>query len=112
VAVDPGIPFWLICPYDVEELAPAVVEEVYRSHPVIVESASYEGSKQYAGRAHVESLFAELAEPSKRARPPHFFGRDVSRLFTYVKLELLVMGLADDEPRPWRPWSNGWPRAV
>jgi len=98
VAVDPGIPFWLICPYDVEELAPAVVEEAYRSHPVIVESASYEGSKQYGGRAHVESLFsAELAEPSRRARPAHFFGRDVSRLFTYVKLELFVMGLADDE---------------
>lgn len=98
VAVDPNIPFWLICPYDAEELTPAVVEEAYRSHLVIVESATYQGSRQYAGRAHVESLFsAELAEPSKRPRPAPFSDRDVSRLFTFVKLELSVLGLPENE---------------
>jgi hypothetical protein len=58
VAVDPEIPFWLICPYDAEALSPAVVAEVQRSHPVIVEAASYQGSIRYAGRAHLDAMFA------------------------------------------------------
>jgi hypothetical protein len=98
VAVDPETPFWLICPYDAEQLGSEVVEEAYRSHPVIVEAASYQGSTEYAGRAHVDSLFStELSEPTLRARPAHFSAHDVSRLFTYVKLELYVAGLPETE---------------
>jgi hypothetical protein len=98
VAVDPSIPFWLICPYEADVLPPAVVEEAYRSHPVIIESASYQGSTQYAGRAHVDALLSkELAEPGRSVRPAHFSRRDVGRLFTYVKLELYVSGLSESE---------------
>ena len=98
VAVDPSVPFWLICPYDAERLSPAVIEEAYRSHPVIVEADSYLGSSHYAGRSHVDSLFnAELSQPARLARPAHFSPRTVGRLFTYLKLELYVTGLAEDE---------------
>jgi hypothetical protein len=98
VAVDPDIPFWLICPYDASHLGPEVVEEAYRSHPVIVESSSYQGSTHYAGRAHVDSLFtAELSDPAPLARPAHFSAHDVGRLFTYIKLELYVAGLPEHE---------------
>lgn len=31
VAVDPGLPFWLRCPYDTRQLSPGVVEEAFRS---------------------------------------------------------------------------------
>ena len=94
VAVDPGVPFWLICPYDAEQLSPAVIEETYRSHPVIVEAGAYHGSTQYAGRSHVDSLFsAELAEPAPSTRAIHFSSHTVSRLFAYLKLELYVSGV-------------------
>ena len=64
VAVDPEIPFWLICPYDAERLSSDVVEEAHRSHPVIVEAESYSGSSRYGGRAHIDSMFnADLSEP-------------------------------------------------
>ena len=44
IAIDPETPFWLICSYDAVTLSPAVVEEAHRSHPVIVDAASYRGS--------------------------------------------------------------------
>ncbi len=98
VAVEPSVPFWLICPYDAEQLSPDVVDEAYRSHPVVVESASYSGSEHYAGRAHVDSLFgAGLDEPSQIVRPAHFSANDVARLFTYVKLEVYVAGLSQED---------------
>jgi hypothetical protein len=97
VAVDPELPFWLICPYDAEELSPAVVEEAYRSHPVIVEAGSYQGSARYLGRAHVDSMFSsELSELAEPVRTAHFTTQDVGRLTPYLKLEFYVAGLAEE----------------
>jgi len=94
VAVDPELPFWLICPYDAEELSEAVVEEAYRSHPVIVEAGSYQGSASYLGRAHVDSMFgSELSDLSQPARIAHFTEQDLGRLPHYLKLEFYVAGL-------------------
>ena len=64
VAVDPDTPLWLLCPYDVATLLPAVIEEAHRSHPVIVEPQSQRGSAAYLGAHHVGALFdAELPTP-------------------------------------------------
>ena len=95
VAVDPEIPFWLICPYDAEALSSAVVAEAQRSHPVIVEAASYQGSVRYAGRAHLDAMFAaDLTVLVGQPIATGFSGETVSRLFTYIKLELYVAGLS------------------
>ena len=37
VAVEPDVPLWLLCPYDVQTLPAEVVTEAHRSHEVIVE---------------------------------------------------------------------------
>src|SRR5919107_284652 len=98
VAVDPELPFWLICPYDAEKLSPAVVEEAYRSHPVIVEAGSYQGSARYAGRAHVDLMFsAALSELAAPAQTTHFTEQDITRLRTYLNLEYYVAGLPDQK---------------
>jgi hypothetical protein len=94
IAIDPETPFWLICPYDAVTLSPAVVEEAHRSHPVIVEAASYHGSAHYTGRAHVEEMFAaELSELVGQPIATVFTADNMSRLYTYIKLELYVAGL-------------------
>jgi hypothetical protein len=94
VAVDPELPFWLICPYDTGQLSDAVIEEAYRSHPVLVEAGSYTGSADYAGRAHVDSLFnTDLGAPTGQVRQAHFTSADVGRLLTYTRLEFYVGGL-------------------
>ena len=41
VAVDPKIPLWLICPYDVGGLDPSVIKEAHRSHPAVMDGDSY-----------------------------------------------------------------------
>lgn len=95
VAVDPELPFWLICPYDVEGLGADVIEEAFRSHPVIVEADRYQGSLHYAGRAHVDSMFAaELSVLTGQVRKAHFTAQDVGRLRTYLNLEFYVAGLS------------------
>jgi hypothetical protein len=94
IAIDPDTPFWLICPYDAVTLSPAVVEEAHRSHPVIIDAGSYYGSAHYTGSAHVDEMFAaELSELVGQPIATVFTAYNVSRLYTYVKLELYIAGL-------------------
>jgi hypothetical protein len=94
IAIDPETPFWLICLYDVVTLSSAVVEEAHRSHPVIVSAGSYQGSTHYTGRAHIDEMFAaELSELVGQPIATVFTAHNMSRLYTYIKLELYVAGL-------------------
>jgi len=94
VAIDPEIPFWLICPYDAESLNAQILDEAHRSHPVIVETAAYRGSRHYGGRAHVETMFgADLTELPGRPIEADFTANTVGRLTRYLRLELHVAGL-------------------
>jgi hypothetical protein len=98
VAIDPEIPFWLICPYDVEAHSPDVLDEAHRSHPVILDSQSYHGSSRYAGRAHVESMFTDqLPELKLEPTVAVFTRNNVSRVGTYLRLEFHVAGLGVKE---------------
>jgi anti-sigma regulatory factor (Ser/Thr protein kinase) len=65
LAVDPDTPLWLRCPYDVSALEGDILAEAERSHPVLVEEASYTGSRLYGGIHHASAAFDhELAEPT------------------------------------------------
>ena len=68
LAVDPELPFWLVCPYDAEHLDGEVIAEAGRSHPALATAASYHGSPNYRGHAHAQEMFtAEL--PAICGRP-------------------------------------------
>ena len=56
-AVEQETPLWLLCPYDVQTLAPDVVAEAHRSHPVVVEVEHHRGSTLYGGTHHVGRIF-------------------------------------------------------
>jgi hypothetical protein len=94
IAIDPDTPFWLICPYDAVTLSPAVVEEAHRSHPVIVDAASYHGSAHYSGRAQVVEfsylvvLAAELCVADRLASGP----RSIADLSAATGAESLTTG--------------------
>jgi hypothetical protein len=63
LAIDPDLPFWLVCPYDAEHLDPAVLADAEQSHPVIATATSYVGSGRYRGHDHARELFtADLAD--------------------------------------------------
>lgn len=95
VAVDPTTPFWLVCPYDADHLESAVIDEAYRSHPVVVEADAYSGSTTYAGRAHVEAMLGRDL-PTLAGEPTiiPFTSHNLGRLRTFLKLEGHVAGLA------------------
>ena len=63
LAIDPDLPFWLVCPYDVEHLDPAQIEDAARSHPVLATPTSYVGSGRYRGRDHARELFTADLPP-------------------------------------------------
>jgi MEDS: MEthanogen/methylotroph, DcmR Sensory domain/Histidine kinase-like ATPase domain len=66
VAVEPDTPLWLRCPYDLDSLTEADLDEAARSHPILVEAGVLRGSCSYGGMQHVEDLFAaDLAEPDQ-----------------------------------------------
>jgi len=65
VAFDPETPFWLICPYEANELPEAVVARAHQSHHALFDTSGYRGSTAYEGGALVSALFnAELPPPS------------------------------------------------
>ena len=97
VAVDPEIPFWLLCPYDVERLDDSVVAEAYRSHPTIVGNDSYAGSPTYGGRAHADSRFhAELPPMPGQPVEMVFTLEHIGDVFTFVTVQAAAAGLWSD----------------
>jgi hypothetical protein len=78
LAVDPTMPFWLVCPYDAEHLDAEVLAEVIRSHPVIATTAAYQGSRGYRGHDHAQTMFA--------AELPHLGGQPTQITVTATDL--------------------------
>ncbi|MGI3784154.1 MAG: anti-sigma factor RsbA family regulatory protein [Janthinobacterium lividum] len=111
LAVDPELPFWLLCPYDAAHLEAEVLTEAGRSHPALVTASSYEGSGLYRGHEHARALFTtELPEPPADAArvsvtltnladaAEQVTLQSASRLWSdqVVRLADVVRGLAED----------------
>ena len=58
VAIDPDLPFWVLCPYDAARLDADVLAEASRSHPALATTTSYQGSPSYRGHDHARTMFA------------------------------------------------------
>ena len=102
LAVDPEIPFWLVCPYH-DQLGSAVEQEAHRSHPAIATADSYQGSPDYGGHAHAQALFtADL--PGIDTDPTRWVGGvgDIEDIFTFITLQAAAIQPAlrqDRHPR-------------
>jgi len=61
-------PAWLLCPYDTAAFEPAVIDDVYRSHPEIVRSGLRWANDGYMGAERVRTMLdAPLPEPDGAA---------------------------------------------
>jgi anti-sigma regulatory factor (Ser/Thr protein kinase) len=107
LAVEPDTALWLRCPYDVTALAPDVLEEAARSHPVLVEGEHYRGSTVYGGAAHAVDVFeTPLPEPDGEVQEWRFHrgaaghppetARDTARLRRTVLQRAADTGLAEE----------------
>jgi anti-sigma regulatory factor (Ser/Thr protein kinase) len=64
VAFAPGPGWRLVCPYDTSTLAPAVIDEARRSHPLVGDALGVRTSDAYVGYEAIAAPFADpLPEP-------------------------------------------------
>jgi anti-sigma regulatory factor (Ser/Thr protein kinase) len=97
VAVEPDSPVWFRCAYDADALAAAVLEEVSRSHPTLLEGEVYRGSTSYGGSHHVETLFGgALPDPPPEATAILFTRKDLGQLRNLVRKHAAAVGLRRD----------------
>jgi anti-sigma regulatory factor (Ser/Thr protein kinase) len=100
LAVEPDTPLWLRCPYDVDALPAAVVNEAHRSHPVLVEAGEYRGSLHYGGASHVGDFFERDLPPAPAVADVLVFGAgDLAAVRWLVTDRARTAGL--DAERAW-----------
>jgi MEDS: MEthanogen/methylotroph, DcmR Sensory domain len=80
LAIDPDLPFWLVCPYDADHLDPTVLDDAGCSHPVLSTATSYAGSGSYRGQEHARALFT--------ADLPDLGGADAELRVAHATLDL------------------------
>jgi anti-sigma regulatory factor (Ser/Thr protein kinase) len=90
--------FWLLCPYDMEALDPAVIAEAFRSHPHVTGGGAAVVSSQYRGLKEIAAPFrAPLSEPPVDAARLVFGEKaDLASLRRFVVAELARHGVAGD----------------
>jgi anti-sigma regulatory factor (Ser/Thr protein kinase) len=62
IAFDRGLPWWLLCPYDISVFGPAVINEARRSHPFVREGPT--------SRTHGDRGMSSWAAPYEAPLPP------------------------------------------
>lgn len=97
VAVHPDTSFWLRCPYDAAALPAPVLEDVPRSHPVLVGPDDFRGSTGYGGLHHVETLFrSTFPEPPGASTSFHFAAEGLATLRRLIVAEAEDAGLSNE----------------
>ena len=91
-------PAWrLLCPYDTRALAPTVLEEAQRNHPLIVEDGAYRPSEVYGGLERPASPFDRpLPEPTGRVEQMPFEAADLQRVREFVAGYVEAYGFEHD----------------
>jgi anti-sigma regulatory factor (Ser/Thr protein kinase) len=95
VAFDGSPAWWLVCPYDLEALDPAVIAEARCSHPYVMNGESRR-SLEYRGLEACAAPFAAvLAEPPADAVAFRFDARTLSEVREKVSRQLSEMGFRE-----------------
>jgi anti-sigma regulatory factor (Ser/Thr protein kinase) len=93
VAFGGGPPFWLLCPYDVRVLDPAIVDEAGRNHPTVVRGAARGSSPSFRGlEGAPATLDAPLPPPAGRPLEAKFGPGSLSVLRDLVADEAAAAG--------------------
>jgi predicted small metal-binding protein len=101
-SVDQDTPLWLLCPYDISALDQTIIDEAWRSHPVVSRSSRDSGRSEsapaaidridYGGDDHFRTLFEE-ALPTPTGLPTQLPATDPATLATDVLRGAAAAGL-------------------
>jgi anti-sigma regulatory factor (Ser/Thr protein kinase) len=93
IAVDPRTPLWLVCPYDIASLAPSVIGEARKNHPVLAEVGTRRDSPVYPGEARISQPFAKPLPPAPADHQEMPFGvEQLSALRSFVAANAARLG--------------------
>lgn len=107
IAVDPQMPFWVVCPYDVSGLPESVIDEAQHSHPALLQTDGYQGSGSYGGRAHIDSMFgATLEELGGISAATTYNSMTVGLLYAFVATHAASAGLSSDQSSSLAAWCQ------
>jgi anti-sigma regulatory factor (Ser/Thr protein kinase) len=94
LAFDGGPDWWLACPYDVDALEPAVIDEAQRNHAFVLENGARRGSEMYRGLTDIARPFDQpLPEPHGPIQEMAFGAGDLSAIRTLVSDHTAAHGL-------------------
>jgi anti-sigma regulatory factor (Ser/Thr protein kinase) len=97
LAFDGSPAWWLVCPYDVSALDPAVVDEARTTHPFVLERGARVASPDYGGTAQAEASIGEpLAEPPFPTEELAFQGPRVAAVRDFVARRADALRLEGD----------------
>jgi anti-sigma regulatory factor (Ser/Thr protein kinase) len=90
-----GAPAWVLCPYDLDSLEPAVIDEAFRSHPIVTSGGSDGPSPTYSGLAQIDRPFADpLDEPAQASDPMMIRIGSLTEMRGFVADRAMDFGLA------------------
>src|SRR5436305_3078833 len=95
VAFDGVAPMDLLCPYDEHALAESVLEEAFRSHPIVLEEGDFVNSSTYVGVETVAKPFrTPLPDPPANAATLAFEGSRLEAIRVFVAMRAAEAGLS------------------
>jgi hypothetical protein len=77
VALAANSPLWVLCPYNINELDAATIDEAHRSHASAIRAHASTASAAYGGAAHAAAAFGSfLPEPEPPIETVEFRSRN------------------------------------
>lgn len=90
-----GAPAWILCPYDRQTLSETVLEEAYRSHPIVSSNDNIRESLSYRGLAEIGIPFDDpLPEPPSDAEIVPFEEGDLVSIRSLVMRRAVQLGMS------------------
>ena len=96
VAFDASTPLWLLCPYDLEALTADVIDEAWRTHPLVAHGEDRQQSSMYRPVDPADPFARPLPAPPPEADHLIIRPGDLGRVATFVARHARQAGLGQD----------------
>jgi hypothetical protein len=96
VAFDASTPLWLLCPYDLEALTADVIDEAWRTHPLVTQGGDRQQSSTYRPVDPADPFARPLPAPPPEADQLTVRPGDLGRVGTFVARHARQAGLGQD----------------
>ncbi len=88
-------PAWIVCPYDVRELPPAVIDQAWRTHPTV-----WDSTRRASDRYEIPArLLREIVEPGREVTGPPSLELEIDGRLGGIRESVRALGVEAALPR-------------